>query len=96
MHMFRTCALKHGNRGKAASIYLSQWANRTSVKIERRRKTPGNHRNFPSSFCFITVYLKIKQEAPFLLPFTAHIAVYDPYLHKSKWQYHKSLFFFKR
>lgn len=41
---------------------------------------------FPSSFCFLTVYLKINQEAPFLLPFTAHIAVYDPYLHKSKWQ----------
>lgn len=82
MRMFRTCALKHGNRGKAASIYLSQWANRTSVKIERRRKPPGNHRNLSFFILFLNCVSENKLGAPFLLPFTARIAGYDPYLHK--------------
>lgn len=58
-----------------------KWANRTSVKNERRRKTPGNHRNYPSSFCFLTVYLKINQEAlflfllPLILLYMTHICI---------------------
>lgn len=86
MLIFRKCARKNGNRGKASSIYLSQWANRTSVKNERRRKTPGNHRNFSFFILFLNCVSENKPGSSIPVPFTAYIAGYDPYLHKNKWR----------